>query len=338
MSRVGYNAETARGAKRADGDFLAIREVAADELVTVLHIGGNHKSFFGWAGHAGHATNYYLNTSSIRYRYLPAVEGGFVAMRERVDADALLTPQNQHFFLCDRAGLEAWYESTYRSVASRQPVAREEFDVYLIDSTVYYLKEPCDRADDAGHLFLHVYPIDKDDLPGSRKPEGFQIIEFELVERGLLFDGKCLASVELPQYDVAKISAGRVGDDAWGAPVVVAGHRLNSIVSTEPVSRSEFDMYLGRGKLYYVKEPCGDEDTAARFFLHVVPADPGDLPDKRKQYEFDNLDFSQRGLLFDGKCVASVDLPQYAIARITTGQYDGVNRIWEVEFAPEARE
>ena len=45
-----------------------------------------------------------------------------------------------------------------------------------------------------------------------------------------------------------------------------------------------------------------------------------------------------RGVHFDGKCVAGVGLPQYAIARITTGQYDGVDRIWEIELAPDALE
>ena len=76
------------------------------------------------------------------------------------------------------------------------------------------------------------------------------------------------------------------------------------------------------------------------FFLHVVPADLDDLPDARREYGFDNIDFrfDVRGVQFEGKCAASVGLPQYAIARITTGQYDGAGRTWEVEFAPDARE
>ena len=342
MSRVGYSAETAPAVREAAQDLLAIREVTTDDLVTVLYIGNPHENFFAWGD--SRAMNYYLNSRFIRYRYLPTVEGGFVVMRERVDTDALLTPQNRQFFLYDRAGLEAWYESTYRSVASRQPVAREEFDVYLIDSTVYYLKEPCERADDPGRLFLHVYPIDEDDLPDSRKQYGFESLDFEFVERGLISDGKCLASVELPQYYVVKIRTGRADGEAWSATHVVVGPKLfsayQSIVSRKPVARSEFDLYVDGSTLHYVKEPCADEDTAARFFLHVVPADPVDLPNNRKQYGFDNLDFdfSDRGLLFDGKCLVSVDLPQYGIARITTGQFNGNSRIWEVEIAPDALE
>ena len=342
MSRVGYSAETAPAVREAAQDLLAIREVTTDDLVTVLYVGNPHENFFAWGD--SRAMNYYLNSRFIRYRYLPTVEGGFVVMRERVDTDALLTPQNRQFFLYDRAGLEAWYESTYRSVASRQPVAREEFDVYLIDSTVYYLKEPCERADDPGRLFLHVYPIDEDDLPDSRKQYGFESLDFEFVERGLISDGKCLASVELPQYYVVKIRTGRADGEAWSATHVVVGPKLfsayQSIVSRKPVARSEFDLYVDGSTLHYVKEPCADEDTAARFFLHVVPADLDHLPNNRKQYGFDNLDFdfSDRGLLFDGKCLVSVDLPQYGIARITTGQFNGNSRIWEVEIAPDALE
>ena len=107
-------------------------------------------------------------------------------------------------------------------------------------------------------------------------------------------------------------------------------------------ARSEFDVYVTEGKLYYLKEPCTAEDTPARFFLHIVPEDENDLPDARKQHghEFDNLDFdfAGRGVLFDGKCMASVDLPQYAIARIVTGQFDAGGRMWQVEFATDARE
>ena len=338
MSRIGYSAEAAREVREAEQDLLTIRQLTTGQLVTVLHIGGNHKNFFG---QAGHAMEYYLNRSLIRYAYLPPVEGGFVVIRERVDTDALLTPQNRQFFLYDRAGLEAWYGARYRTIASGEPVERSEFDLYIDGGKLHYLQEPCDRADAAGRLFLHIYPIDADDLPDARKGHGFDNLDFAFGERGLLFDGKCLASVDLPQYDIVKINTGRVEGEAWSATHVVQGPKListyQSVVSTEPVERSEFDLYIAEDKLHYIKEPCSEEDTAARFFLHVTPEDIADLPDKRRQYGFDNLDFSQRGLLFDGKCLASIDLPQYGIARITTGQFDGAGRIWKVEFALDAR-
>ena len=102
----------------------------------------------------------------------------------------------------------------------------------------------------------------------------------------------------------------------------------------EPVITSNFDVYLRGDALVYVKEPCASSDVETRFFLHVIPVDAADLPGDRRQHGFDNLDFdfAEQGLLFDGKCLVSVDLPQYDIARIATGQFDGDGRVWRVEF------
>ena len=342
MSRVGHSAEAAQRVRAGEQDLLAIRELVGEELVTVVPIGGHHVFFFDWAGHA---LNYYLHHRVIRYRDPPPRDRGFVLTQERVDIDALLTPQNHYFFLYDTAGLMDWYRSVYQSVVSTEPLARGDFDVYLIDGTVYYLKEPCYTSDFTAGLFLHVFPAARDDLSNKRRMHGFDNLDFTFYDHGLLFDDKCLAGVDLPQYDIAGIRTGQSqGVVAWVAVHVVQGPKLiseyESIVSGEPIARSEFDVYFDGGALYYVKGQCGGKDVREGFFLHVVPADLDDLPGDRKEYGFDNLDFGfdVRGVLFDGKCLAAVDLPQYGIARITTGQFDGVDRVWEVEFAPESSE
>ena len=106
--------------------------------------------------------------------------------------------------------------------------------------------------------------------------------------------------------------------------------------------RSDFDVYLNDNTLTYVKEPCAPADTEAMFFLALYPADGNDLPDRRKQHGFDNLDFDfdEHGVIFDGKCMARIPLPGYAITRIGAGQYvvrggGGFNRLWETEFRLE---
>ena len=111
-----------------------------------------------------------------------------------------------------------------------------------------------------------------------------------------------------------------------------------SIRTGEPAVRSDFDVYLSENELIYVKEPCAPADTEAIFFLALFPVDVNDLPSRRKQYGFDNLDFrfGLRGSIFDGKCMAKVPFPEYAITRITTGQYvrvgDGFHHLWEGEI------
>ena len=107
------------------------------------------------------------------------------------------------------------------------------------------------------------------------------------------------------------------------------------IRNREPAVRSDFDVYLSENTLFYFREPCFRADTKAWFFLHLIPADVNDLPDHRKQYGFDHLDFNfdARAAMFDGRCLAEVPLPEYTISEIKTGQHvsvdGGYNHLWE---------
>ena len=109
---------------------------------------------------------------------------------------------------------------------------------------------------------------------------------------------------------------------------------------SRPVIRSDWDVYLIENSLVYVKEPCASADTEAMFFLALYPVDTNDLPDYRKQHGFDNLDFGFRGrrLLFHrGEiCAAIQELPDYAVAAVSTGQYvhveGGYNNLWKAGF------
>ena len=104
-----------------------------------------------------------------------------------------------------------------------------------------------------------------------------------------------------------------------------------AVVAGEPAIRSTFDLYLGASNaLIYVKQPCARADAEEPFFLHLFPAHPEDLPDPRKPHGFDLLafEFDWRGVRFDGKCWTERALPEYAIARIRTGQ----GKAWQAEF------
>lgn len=78
---------------------------------------------------------------------------------------------------------------------------------------------------------------------------------------------------------------------------------------------SKFKVYLDEHALTYVRQPCKPADTQGRFLLSIIPADI--LPDEYRRRGFS---FDQHGVLSDGKCVATVPLPDYAIAGIFTGQ------------------
>ena len=110
-------------------------------------------------------------------------------------------------------------------------------------------------------------------------------------------------------------------------------------------ANSEFDVYAasasdspisgGRRTLVYVREPCAEEDVSSRFFLHLNPVDRNDLPEERRKFGFDNLNFhfAHWGSRRDGRCIAVRPLPDYPIDSVATGQFTGRGEVWKAEFA-----
>ena len=108
--------------------------------------------------------------------------------------------------------------------------------------------------------------------------------------------------------------------------------------SAEPAARSGFDLYLVGGALYYIKDPCAEEDRRGRFFLSVHPVHAGHLPQDRRALGHDSLNFGfdKRGTpVFDGACMAKRLLPAYPIRAIETGQWTpGEGEIWRAVAHP----
>ncbi len=108
----------------------------------------------------------------------------------------------------------------------------------------------------------------------------------------------------------------------------------------KPVVSSKFDVYFNENDLTltYIQESCQSDLLVEPFLLTVYPVSVNDLPDKFKHAGYGTYDFffREHGVVFDGKCVATVKLPKYRIASIHTGQY--INRlgwdysIWKAEF------
>ena len=228
----------------------------------------------------------------------------------------------------------------YASATAGEPVLRSLFDVYYADDALTYVKEPCGPSDVAGEFRLRIFPEDAADLPARSNPQGHEDMVFLFQGYGAFFDGKCVAVVPLPAYPVAAIRASQWlwPESLWesGATFALeyrAAHR--AAVSGEPLARSVFDLFLVEGDLVYVREECDQADAAPRFFLHILPQRAADLPEERREYGFDNLDFDffLNGALFDGKCVARAAMPEYPIARFRTGQYvRGQGELWGMEF------
>ncbi len=230
-------------------------------------------------------------------------------------------------------------------------VIRSDFDVYLTENSLIYIKRQCAAAaaDTAPQFFLHIDPLSRGDLPFHRKLHGYDKLDFDFNERGMMFGGGCMATVPLPDYDIAAIRTGQYVQVDGGyqhlwegeinldaaQPIRVDLARL--VGNDAPAIRSDFDVYLIENRLIYLKEQCAMHDTAPTFFLHIDPIDVEDLPADRKQYGFDNLDFGfERHATFGDNCMATVPLPDYDIAAIRTGQHVRVNggfqHLWEGEI------
>ena len=223
-------------------------------------------------------------------------------------------------------------------------LAHSAYDLYLTNGELVYVQETCDPLETERTFRVSVFPERIDDLPEEWRGRGYERFWFRFYQRGaLLEEGACVALFPLPGYPIAAIRTAQYvesGDDLWEAAFsanpepYAAAYR--AVAGSEPLARGAFDLHLADGDLVYVKEPCEQADTDARFFLHIIPERGGDLPEGRRELGFDNLDFRffLNGAWFDGKCAARVALPDYPIASVRTGQFvGGVGEVWSAEFA-----
>ena len=243
----------------------------------------------------------------------------------------------------------AWFGSFRReALASGEPLVRSTYHIHRDGSDLTYLRDGCpaEDAERGRRFFLHVTPVDAADLPPDRAGIGFDNRDFPF---GARIDGTCIAiGGRLPDYPIASIHTGQFSDAGvhWEVeftpdgriivpPTTDLARARREALAREPLARSVFNVYRDGRTLAYVRDGCTEEEAVARFFLHVEPLDPDDLPVHRREHGFDNLDFTlgRSGARVDGNCIAVATLPDYPIASVRTGQYDGTGAIWETEFS-----
>lgn len=117
----------------------------------------------------------------------------------------------------------------------------------------------------------------------------------------------------------------------------------SATVSDVLQARAHFDVYLrGAKHVVYKRDSCAEEDTAAPFFLHVLPRNPDDLEHAAAEHGFENLDFyfyANRGIRIGERCTVERRLPDYDVEQLRTGQYDpeAMRNIWQAQIHLGAR-
>ena len=217
------------------------------------------------------------------------------------------------------------------------------FDVFIDRDggrhRLIYAKEDCPQSAYETRVALHIYPVNRADLPAQRRASGFDNRDFLPEDYGGRPGGECIAVVPLPDYPIAALRTGQAG--VWEInlypPSDPAYLRATyaALSDRQPAANSTFNLYLQDNRLIYRRETCNAADTAADFFLHIIPQDIADLPAERQAAGFANQDFAfdRWGGAFDGKCLATVPLPEYPIKTIRTGQYaPGQGELWAAEL------
>ncbi len=94
------------------------------------------------------------------------------------------------------------------------PAIRADFDVYLTENSLVYVKEQCTPEDAEPTFFLHLYPVDTNDLPSHRQQYGFDNLDFVFRDhRRPIKEGVCVARRKLPDYAIATLRTGQFTDE-----------------------------------------------------------------------------------------------------------------------------
>ena len=267
---------------------------------------------------------------------------------------------------CDDEALrrsEIAWRSEIETIMSDAPSIRSEFDVWFDGRrALTWVREDCAPEDVAARFFLRISAMNA--------ACGFADFDFTFTElpppppipRGMRryagqLDGKCVAGVRLPEYDISRIETGQFIDTGGGERRILWKGNIfppsaEPAAGRERLASSDFDVHVERGQLVYVGKDreAGDTGAVYDFFLHATPVDDVDLPEGRRESGFDNLDFRffpsscvaepsdrVRAAHIDGECVITASLPAYDVDYVATGRFlrdgeGGLRNLWRVEF------
>lgn len=117
------------------------------------------------------------------------------------------------------------YRETYRRAVSGEPAVRSDWDIYVKDGALIWVKELCGADDTRGWFLLKAFwkaPPPNRRL-GDEPEDGSSSGNFGFDAYGVRFDGKCLIKRDLPDFEVERIAVGQFATESrnWAAEFVV---------------------------------------------------------------------------------------------------------------------
>ena len=108
-------------------------------------------------------------------------------------------------------GAETITNSDYvrRLTAAGRRAVSSGFDVYLNENYLIYTREKCSSDDVAANFFLHLVPVDRNDLDTHSRQYGFNNLDFRFEDYAVLTGRECAAIRPLPKYPVNRIRTGQ---------------------------------------------------------------------------------------------------------------------------------
>ena len=281
---------------------------------------------------------------------------------DRIRAGQYVTLENDYHYLWEydyKVGASAYrvgVDADFAMLSDREPIIRSNFDVHFIYGNLIYAKEQCAESDVQARFFANIFPFDANDLPNNHNQRAYDAITFNFADYGkITHDGKCWAEINLPSYPITEIHTGQYAEAAdersniWeGAYSLGVDAEFRILASrSEPIIRSNFDVYLNNDSLIYTKPQCSQEDVEAQFFANIFPVDANDLPDRHRYRGYETMDFNFNdygAITDDNRCWLKISLPDYAIAEIHAGQFveleDSYTHTWMGSYvsAPQVGE
>ena len=204
-ARFDHDPADAAAAAEASADLAAIRRLTAGKTV---YFPKATVDLNPWRAHR----NYWLHGRVLVRE--DARRLADVVVAPRIAGVASLTPGARRLFLYRPApyfaGLAAARAPYERIPQDHEPViATGHYDVYFTGGALLYVGRRGCALDRDLYFFLHVIPLDADDLPRPRRRHGYDNLQFRGNQLSWRNGGKCHVVRRLPEYGIAEVRTGQ---------------------------------------------------------------------------------------------------------------------------------